>query len=127
MFCYNSAMKLVSFILSITVLAWILPLGYFIKPSQEKIACDGQRAFHMCTMNLVKPASEAADSRVKFTNPGTTTEKAKDSGMGAQTLLQNPVNFYPPFGFQFLKFRSTLSLSSISNPIDHPPQDPLFI
>lgn len=36
---------------------WILPLGYFIKPSQEKIACDGQRAICLCSQKQAKTKS----------------------------------------------------------------------
>ncbi len=40
-------------LLCITVVSffilWLLPLGIFIKPSQEKLACDGQRAVCLCT------------------------------------------------------------------------------
>lgn len=36
--------------LFIAVVLWLMPLGAFIKPSQEKTACDGKRAFHMCSM-----------------------------------------------------------------------------
>ena len=40
--------KLLDTFLVISFILWILPLGYFIKPSQEKLACDGQRAICMC-------------------------------------------------------------------------------
>ncbi|HTL70136.1 MAG TPA: hypothetical protein VL404_02475 [Candidatus Eisenbacteria bacterium] len=37
--------------------AWVLPLGAFIKPSMEKIACGGHRAFHMCcSMGKIAPS-----------------------------------------------------------------------
>lgn len=43
--------------LSLTVLAiffiWILPLGAFIKPSQEKKVCNGQRAICLCSHLII--------------------------------------------------------------------------
>ena len=40
--------KIIILIFIISFILWILPLGFFIKPSQEKFACDGQRAICMC-------------------------------------------------------------------------------
>lgn len=37
-----------SFITIVFVL-WLLPLGVFIKPAQEKTACGGQRAICLCS------------------------------------------------------------------------------
>ncbi len=45
---------LTSLILVVFVI-WLLPLGIFIKPAQEKMACNGQRAVCLCT-NLLKKA-----------------------------------------------------------------------
>lgn len=124
--CYIQNMKIVSAFVSLTIFLWILPLGNFIKPSQEKVVCDGQRAFHMCSMgNLVD--SESEDSRVKFTNPGNVTEKAKTSGSaGTQLLPQNVLNFFPPSGFEFMETNNKFYYPHHSFPIDHPPQNTLF-
>ncbi len=44
-------MKPLVSLLSITLFfLWILPLGFFIKPDQEKTACGGLRAVCMCSM-----------------------------------------------------------------------------
>ena len=40
----------VASLLTIALIAWFMPLGNFIKPSQEETACGGKRAFHMCSM-----------------------------------------------------------------------------
>ena len=37
---------------------WILPLGVFIKPSQEKMACNGQRAICLCSHLIAKQAAK---------------------------------------------------------------------
>jgi hypothetical protein len=56
--------RLISSITVIGVLFWLLPLGAWIKPSQENKACNGQRAFHMCTQMM--KTNEAATSKIKF-------------------------------------------------------------
>jgi hypothetical protein len=48
------------------VFVWILPLGVFIRPSQEGAACHGKRAFHMCAMARGK-ADLARSGGVAFT------------------------------------------------------------
>jgi hypothetical protein len=48
--------KLISSITVLLFFIWILPLGSYIKPSQEKIACNGQRAICMCSHMTAKMA-----------------------------------------------------------------------
>ncbi len=47
---------LISLLTTVLFLIWILPLGIFIKPSQEKIACNGQRAICLCSHTKVAKA-----------------------------------------------------------------------
>ncbi len=44
---------------------WILPLGFFIKPSQEKSACNGQRALCMCRAPFGKVQTTPIDGNFK--------------------------------------------------------------
>lgn len=60
---------------------WILPLGFFIKPSQEKIACDGQRAICLCSTTQAKVKSNAVEGFGLKANSGTNKE-ANASGGG---------------------------------------------
>ncbi len=53
--------KLLPSFLLVSFILWILPLGYFIKPSQEKTACDGQRAMCMCHAMVPKVSSKAME------------------------------------------------------------------
>jgi hypothetical protein len=66
-----------------------MPLGVFIKPSQEKMACDGKRAFHMCSMMTPEAAAHAAKSnRISFTSQASGLEKhAKAQGAGGDEFL----------------------------------------
>jgi len=57
--------------LAVSFILWILPLGVFIKPSQEKIVCDGLRAMCMCTMG-----HRSAD---KVMEPGISLKAASQS------------------------------------------------
>jgi hypothetical protein len=76
-------MKFISFISATTILIWILPLGAFIGSSQEKKACDGRRAFHMCSMGAFKIRKDAQSGRISFTNASNadkTNKSASSSG-----------------------------------------------
>jgi hypothetical protein len=50
--------KVLLSLLLIGFILWIMPLGYFIKPSREKLLCDGQRAMCMCHIVLPKSADK---------------------------------------------------------------------
>lgn len=63
-----------------------MPLGAFIKPSQEKIACDGKRAFHMCSM--MGQTSDKSDT-VSITVSSGTGNSAKNAGAGDDAALLN--------------------------------------
>lgn len=59
--------KILPSLLIISFILWVLPLGYFIKPSQQKIACDGQRAMCMCyCMMGHKPSDKAMEAGIIF-------------------------------------------------------------
>lgn len=66
-----------------------MPLGVFIKPSQEKMACDGKRAFHMCSMMSSDAAAHVDKSgRVAFANQASGLEKhAKAQSAGGDEFL----------------------------------------
>jgi hypothetical protein len=61
--------------LALSFILWILPLGYFIKPSQQKIACDGQRAMCMCHAFIPKMTDKAMEAGLVIKSaPGTNHE-----------------------------------------------------
>ncbi len=57
----------VSFFTIIVFFLWLLPLGVFIKASQEKIACGGKRAICLCSHKPEegKPA-HAAEAQTSY-------------------------------------------------------------
>ncbi len=69
---------------------WILPLGYFIKPAQEKAACDGQRAMCMCHVFIPKLTDKAADSTGTFKEPTGSANKENSGGAGNYFLSAKP-------------------------------------
>jgi len=42
--------RFIVFLTALLFFIWILPLGVFIKPSQEKLACNGQRLICLCSL-----------------------------------------------------------------------------
>jgi hypothetical protein len=50
----------ISTITAAIFLVWILPLGIFIKPDEEKLACNGKRAICMCSHLLAKQTAKFA-------------------------------------------------------------------
>ncbi|HXV19319.1 MAG TPA: hypothetical protein VD883_04500 [Candidatus Omnitrophota bacterium] len=76
--------KSVSLFLTIALFAWLMPLGAFIKKTEEKTACGGKRAFHMCSMMQGK-----ADP-----NPSSTVslQNASDFGNSAQSQASGSVS-----------------------------------
>ena len=84
--------RAVSSLLVIFFILWILPLGYFIKPSQEKVACDGQRAFCMCCCHIFKKTSNTA-VKVVLSCPtqGTSKETSSSGGASNYFISNKPV------------------------------------
>jgi len=76
-------LRSVSSLLVVCVFVWILPLGAFIKPSQEKTACGGNRAFHMCTMAMSQTQKNPGPQKISFTSASgveKTNKSASSSG-----------------------------------------------
>lgn len=108
-----------------TVLLWLMPLGYFIKPSQEKTACDGQRPFHMCSM------MKSSGSGIQFTGKLTVQPNAGDvktakssSASGDDFLLMTKKKLLLKSIAGLRVHQSDLLLfqSAVLRPIDHPPR-----
>lgn len=78
--------RLSSLFAAIAFTAWILPLGFFIKPSQEKTACDGKRAVHMCS--LMKGMVQKTSPGVSLSSASGAEKSAKaSSGSGSDDYL----------------------------------------
>lgn len=68
---------------------WILPLGFFFKPSQQASACGGQRAVCLCSHTDTKSVKSAKASGFGFQQNGTSANKeaASSSGGGGHYYL----------------------------------------
>jgi len=113
--------RLISLITIMGVIFWLLPLGVFIKPSQEKAACNGQRAFHMCTSMM---GMKNADSPSKLTLLKDTSNNPspKSSASGNIHLwLFNALKI--SFGQKSIRFdfENCLKPQICASAIDHPP------
>ncbi|MFA5117446.1 MAG: hypothetical protein WC695_01180 [Candidatus Omnitrophota bacterium] len=62
---------------------WILPLGVFIKPSQEKLVCGGQRAICLCGSRPGQTKTAPTQQRGCLQIKVTTSEEDGVSGSGA--------------------------------------------
>lgn len=51
--------KFIAPLIIILFFIWLLPLGVFIKPAHEKIACGGQRAICLCSHSASKIKSNS--------------------------------------------------------------------
>ena len=116
-----------SFFVLICLFVWLLPLGAFIKPSQEKIACDGHRAFHMCCMMLGK-VNPNPSSKISFTTASDFGHGAKSSAAGGDDFLPIKNKQYPSIASQRHYETSWLATYfHFQNPLDPPPKSsPLF-
>jgi hypothetical protein len=76
----------VSAFTAVCLCLWLMPLGAFIKPAQEKLACGGKRAFHMCCAMSGKAPAKAAGTGLSA--PGSQTDRgAKASASGSDDFL----------------------------------------
>ncbi len=80
--------RIIALFSTLAIFFWILPLGAFIKPSQEKTACGGNRAFHMCTMGMSSAKKVPAPERVTFTSAsGAEKDHQSAGGSGGNDFL----------------------------------------
>ena len=66
---------------------WLLPLGAFIKASEEAVACGGKRAFHCCMMSGKVHTDNSG--KVSFSNAGSAEKTAKSSAAGGDDFVSS--------------------------------------
>ena len=77
---------------------WVLPLGVFIGPSQEKTACNGQRAMCLCSHIQAKAKSGPVQSVGLKANSDSNKESSASGGaaghyyLAAHLFVQNNLN-----------------------------------
>lgn len=113
-------------ILLLTVLLffiWILPLGVFIKPSQEKKVCNGQRAICLCSHLIAKRVAKDA-SKTIYKGGGGAGQK-EQSGPGGASHHYLYVQKKNRFNRQYSSYhqkQSILYSFLVIRPIEHVPK-----
>lgn len=82
--------RAVSSLLVIFFIIWILPLGCFIKPSQQKKFCDGQRGMCMCTIFMVKKAPSHSPNQISMPSPSSNHESSSSGGASNYFISAKP-------------------------------------
>jgi len=107
----ESMRQVLTSFLAFSFILWILPLGVFIKPCQEKLACDGQRAMCMCRIGVPKSPDKPMEAGISL-KAGTSTAKENSSGGGAGYFVsaKPSVNlnlpFFSAFESQYLCYKN---------------------
>jgi hypothetical protein len=102
--------KLLPLFLAVSFILWVLPLGFFIKPSQQKLACDGQRAMCMCHALVFKSSDKAMEPGLAL-KAGSSPNKENSSGAGNYFVSAKPavalnLQSASVFENQFLSYKS---------------------
>lgn len=105
----------------VALVAWLLPLGAFIKPSMEKTACDGKRAFHMCSsMSGKAQAKTVSSAGPAFSNPSGPAKASTGSDSGNEFLVTRDALMET----RASNFRSTelpFRIFRLDRPVEHVP------
>jgi hypothetical protein len=83
--------KLLASFLLLCFILWILPLGFFIKPAMQKLACDGQRAMCMCYAMGHKPADKAMETGISLKAGVSSNKENPSSGSSNYFVSVKPV------------------------------------
>ena len=101
---------------------WILPLGAFIKPAQEKTACNGRRAICLCS-HLVAKQQAKSSGKVYYSAASSVQEKEHSSPSASHHFLlaQNNNQDNPHFA-SYLQQQSLLYSFDVLRFIEHVPK-----
>jgi len=97
-----------------------MPLGAFIKPSQEDLACGGKRAFHMCCMmkGQVRPEGVV---KIIFSGTASVEKNARSSAAGGDDFIDPQTH---RFSDAFMRFRRGTDFRSLLQPVLEIPVPP---
>ncbi len=114
---------LVSMLTVFLFFIWILPLGFFIKPSQEKVACNGQRAICLCSHLVAKQAVKNVGKMI-YKNGGGSHQKENNGSGGSSHhyLLAQRMNSFSQKIFSYHQQQSVLYSLIVVNPVEHVPK-----
>lgn len=119
--------KFVSSLSVITILVWVLPLGVFIKPSQEKTVCGGKRAFHMCHMAKASATSQNESTKITLNTAGQSGQEKEKGGSSGNEMQLDEITRSAREKYSFYHFNESLPYrKSLSRLIFRPPITTLF-
>lgn len=81
----RSMQRPVALLLTLLFMIWILPLGAFIKLSQEKAVCGGHRAICMCSAMKTQIEHNPLEKCGIRSNPGSNNDINDAPGFGSGT------------------------------------------
>lgn len=116
--------KFIASLTAILFIAWILPLGFFITPSKEKIACNGQRAICMCSHAMAKQsAKNVGVGKAAYKGSGAAQKEQNGPGGSSHHFLavqkKNQINRQISF---YHREQSTFYSLLVVRPIEHVPK-----
>jgi hypothetical protein len=83
-------MRIISLMVTSIFFIWLLPLGVFIKPTQEKLACGGKRAVCMCSATDPKSSQKPIEGiQFKANNAASQKEAPSSGGAGHYFLAMD--------------------------------------
>ncbi len=120
----NRMFRLSSYVALTCFCLWILPLGVFIKPSQEGTACGGKRAFHMCSMEMGKARPTESSQKISFTNASGSGQQGKSSTgtSGDDFVIVNQGRSSLEDNLRHYDFSLLFAYSYFRDSIDPPPK-----
>lgn len=102
-------------------IVWILPLGIFVKPNQEKMFCNGKRAMCMCSRLAAKQTSGKTAKVALNNESGPQKEESSSSSGPYLFLVQNSAKADRKISL-FFKEQSILHSFLVVRAIEHVPK-----
>lgn len=113
--------RLITVSLIVIFMLWLIPLGIFIAPSEEKLFCDGQRAICMCSHHTTS-MGKSNDTGKTIVKASAAPQKESSSSANHYSLTLNDINFKDSrSAAYFLRHKNLYSLF-VCKPVEHVPK-----
>jgi hypothetical protein len=100
---------------------WILPLGAFFAPAQEKIACHGQRAICLCSHRVAKNEDKVVAQALTKGPSGTHKEEGASNADHSLFVLPRDFSSDKSAAFFFSQQQTCYSLLAVCR-VEHIPK-----
>ncbi len=113
--------RIFSIFILLAFFVWIIPLGAFIKVSQEVKVCGGQRAICLCSINFLPTQSKTI--KPILTNSGQVNKESSASGGANREFSVDKFIFNPTIKSEyFLSSDLILTTALFIKAIEHVPK-----